>query len=536
MNLMIVEDELRLRNALAHNIPWEEHDIEVVGLASNGAEALRLVERKKPDIMLVDVQMPEMDGLTLVRKLRELQDASSSIKIIILSGHDNFTFAQAALEHGVYKYLLKPAVEEDILQAVLEAGQQLRRELEQWQTQASLQQKWRDHLPHMQNAFFRQWIDGKYDSWEVLRKSKDFYIDLDEGDRIAVAVLDIDPIPEGDCRYSPDDMPLLQFSLQCIAKELLSHPSCWVCSDAKSYTLLVFVHASGDDPNEIMLGINTVVEKLLSQTKELLKITASAGICEGTGGIGDMSLLYEQACRALGSRILYGHDIAIPYREQRSKLQGGMQTQPNLEKTLEIALETADEPKALEALEGLWEARFHQAESLDEIHEAVLYMNSLFVRMIQKQGWMVKQVVEGDIEYFHNALLLSTKEQMRAWLIRTIKNIIAYLQKQRSTTSNQVVKSILAIVDQEIDKDILLHTVADRMYVNSSYLSRLFKQETGMAFSAYVTARKMERAKAVLQEGGKVYDAARLVGYRDVSYFTKVFRKYWGVNPGEVKA
>jgi two-component system response regulator YesN len=71
MNLMIVEDELRLRLGLANNIPWEEHGIEVVGLAASGVEALALIERKRPDIMLIDVQMPEMDGLTLVRKLRE---------------------------------------------------------------------------------------------------------------------------------------------------------------------------------------------------------------------------------------------------------------------------------------------------------------------------------------------------------------------------------------------------------------------------------------------------------------------------------
>ena len=104
--------------------------------------------------MLIDVQMPEMDGLTLLGELRRRQDISRLTKMIILSGHDNFEFAQLALEYGVSKYLLKPAGEEDILEAVLEARQQLREDLEQWQRKAALEQKWKDNLPHLQNLFY----------------------------------------------------------------------------------------------------------------------------------------------------------------------------------------------------------------------------------------------------------------------------------------------------------------------------------------------------------------------------------------------
>ena len=166
------------------------------------------------------------------------------------------------------------------------------------------------------------------------------------------------------------------------------------------------------------------------------------------------------------------------------------------------------------------------AETADEMHEAVLYLSSLIIRMIQKQGWTIKQVTGDDMMYFQNMKLLTSKEQIRAWLSRTVTQMCTFLQCQRKLTSNGLVRSILSIVDKEIDRDITLHTVADRLFVNSSYISRLFKQETGVSFSAYVLERKMERAKAILQEGGKVYDAAQLVGYRDVSYFTKVFRKY----------
>lgn len=119
MNLLIVEDEIRLRSSLANNIPWNTCGIEVVGLAGNGREALELVDLKRPDIVLLDIQMPEMDGITFARIVHE-QDPD--IQFVILSGHDNFSYAQSALEIGIFKYLLKPAGEEAILEAVIAAG------------------------------------------------------------------------------------------------------------------------------------------------------------------------------------------------------------------------------------------------------------------------------------------------------------------------------------------------------------------------------------------------------------------------------
>lgn len=534
MNLMIVEDEPRLRNALAFNIPWDEHNIEVVGLASSGLEALELVSRKKPDIMLLDIQMPEMDGLTLLRELKERRELDR-LKLIILSGHDNFTFAQHALEFGVSKYLLKPAGESEVLEAVLEARTQLRADLEQWQRRALLERRWKDNLPHLQHLFFIQWVGGKFTEQEVLCKSKELYIPLKGEDRIAIAVVDLDPIPKEETRFRQGDRELLQFTVQCLAQELLPAPACWVCTDSDNLLLLIFILNEKRNPKDEMLRVHAEAAKLLSQTKEVLKLTASAGICASTGTISEAALLYSQACRALQERVIYGHDLAIPYREQQARDNQGIAVQQSLEKALEIALETADEAKALKLLGDLWEEVFTSSASPDEFHEAILYVSGFLIRVIHKQGWTVKKVVGEDIAYFHNVRLLSTKMQTWSLLERTVRHIVTFMSEQRKTSSNQLVKDILHLLEEEMDKEITLHTVADRLYVNSSYLSRLFKQEVGVAFSAYVLRRKMERAKSLLQQGQKVYDTARLVGYRDVSYFTKVFRKYWGVNPGEFK-
>jgi two-component system response regulator YesN len=531
MNLMIVEDEIRLRSNLANNIPWDSYGIEVVGLAANGKKAMELVDLKKPDIVLLDIQMPEMDGITFARLVHE---QAPDIQFIILSGHDNFSYAQSALEIGIFKYLLKPAGEEVIVETVLDAAKLLRQKMDQRMNAALLQQKWQDHLPHLQEAFLQNWISGKYVSWEIVQKSNELQIDLSQEQRYAIVLLDMDPLLEAETRFDTNDVMLLQFSSKSITREFLSTtPLTWVFTDAQGYTVILFASSKDTSSQEFLLRINTTISKLLSTIKNCLKLTASAGISGSSGIMEELVKLYKQALSALQERMVYGHDIAIPYQEKYG-IKETVSIEPYLEKALGIALETANLDKALNILNELWNNGIECAGTLEEVNEYVLYLSSFFVQVIQKQGWSVIEVMGKDYSYFQNPQALTTKKQTYQWLSRIIRNYIEYLQNQRKNISHEVVKVILDIIEKEIDQELTLHTVADKLYINSSYLSRLFKQETGKPFSNYVLERKMDRAKSALIEGAKVYDAANMVGFKDPSYFTKVFRKYWGITPGEI--
>ncbi|MEF3304874.1 helix-turn-helix transcriptional regulator [Paenibacillus sp. GYB003] len=431
------------------------------------------------------------------------------------------------------KYLLKPAGDEEILQAVLDAAEQLRRELELKHSQDALQEKWRHNLPNLQNNFFVNWLNGKFVEWEVTRRSQDVQLDLERDAKYAVVAVDMDPVPEGETRFGQQDMPVLQFALGGIAKETL--PDCWVCSDPGGPTALIFKAPADKEDGDVMLQINTDVARLLSTVKECLKLTASGGICRTPGSRDEVPELYRQAVRALQNRIVYGGNIAIPFREETGN-KPLLPSDPNMEKALEIALQTGDCEKATEALEKLWAmSGIMAAESADDVQENIMYFGALLIRIMQQQGWPFKELAGDDFALFFNLQALGRKEQIHALLVRVVQRAAEYVHKQRMSVSHQIVKQLLGIVEEEMDQDISLHQVADRLYVNSSYLSRLFKQETGKSFSAYVIERKMERAKAALQAGAKISEAAAMVGYHDGSYFTRVFRKYWGVTPGEVR-
>jgi len=528
MYLMIVEDEPRLRNNLALEIPWEEHGIEVVGLAASGEEALMLFDRKKPDLMLLDVQMPGMSGLELAKLVR-LKDPY--IKMIVLSGHDNFEFAQIAMENGINKYLLKPAGDSEILNAVLESANELREQLDALHNQTLLTQKWSQHLPHLRELFLMNWLQGKYSLWEIEKHSKDMHMDLSTPRLYCVAIVDMDPLQSSETRFKAEDASLLQISLKYIASQDLEPE--WVFLDSNGSTVILFHTMSVDDPDSFILYVNATIGKLLNIVKESLKLTASAGISEYTDQIIDMNKLYEQARQALQRRIVYGKHIAISYqaRFEQNKQDLG---QPNIERELEIGLETGNLVKALEAFDKLWFSLMLEADTVDKVNEVILYFGSLIVRLIQQRGCSVKEVAGSDFPYLLNLQSFATKEQVYECLQRIIRKFVDYLHSQRGSAGHRMVEAALQIIEDGIQEDLTLYNVAEKLFINSSYLSRLFKQETGKSFSSYVLEHKMERAKSVLLKGAKVYDAASVVGYRDLSYFTKVFRKYWGVTPGEV--
>lgn len=543
MNLIIVEDEPRVRNNLAYNIPWEEHGIEVTGVAASGEEAIKLFHRKKPDLMLLDIQMPGMSGLELARWV---QQQDPMVRMIVLSGHDSFEFAHQSIELGISKYLLKPAGDTEIKEAVAAAAEDLRKQLDEMHNQALLQKKWSQHMPYLREMYLYNLLQGNYSSWEIKERGKDILINIAEQRLFCVAVIDVDPLSASETRFSAKDTSLLQFSVNCIAKESLKHCADWILSAPSGETIILFTpdcmaeekenystdEMCENDANRFLLEVNANVGKLLSIVKECLKLTASAGISSCATEPEELAKLYVQAHQALQKRILYGNQIAVTYHD-RFEPERATVVPTNMSKQLEIALESGNGDKALQVMEHLWHTVMDELDTVEQVHEGVLYFNALLVRLIQQKGYSVKEVVGNDLIYLQNVHSFTTKEQVREFLMRVIRSFTAYLECKRGAAGHRMVEAVLTLIDEAIQEDVTLHSMAEQLYINSSYLSRLFKQETGKSFSAYVLEKKMELAKAALLDGAKVYDAAASVGYRDASYFTKVFQRYWGVTPGE---
>ncbi|MFD2331857.1 response regulator [Cohnella sp. GCM10020058] len=536
MNLMIVEDELRLLNNIARNIPWEEHGIEVVATADNGVDAIKLFDQAKPNIVLMDIQMPDLDGLSVARHIVETDPLA---KIILLSGHDDFKYAQTAIELQVAKYLLKPAGNDEVLQAVLEAREKIREDLDARYNQELMRKKWAEHLPRLQDLFFQNWLSGKYADWEIGQRSRELMIDLPGDAGWAVSIADPDPLTAPNPRFSAEDITLLKISMLGIAKEFLANVPCHIFSDDEGATVIVFRDAPEERERRRSVGgftadVHLHTTRLLSVFKEFMKTSASAGIGRVVDKRSTVNRSYLEAGQALKERVVHGHDIVVPYRDEpapANAVAAGVQ----LEKVLAHALESGQRETALALIDEWLEAHVDRANTSEEVYENVLLLASLIVRVVHFQGWALQAAIGRHLSFFQQLRALSTKEQTRQWLHGTVDHICAYVNDRKSKSRHELIEKMIGMVEADIGQDIGLHEVAGKLYINASYLSRLFKQQMGQSFTAYVVERKMKLAMSWLSDGMKVSETANLLGYRDFSYFAKVFRKTWGMTPAEVK-
>ncbi|RKN71209.1 TIM-barrel domain-containing protein [Paenibacillus ginsengarvi] len=205
------------------------------------------------------------------------------------------------------------------------------------------------------------------------------------------------------------------------------------------------------------------------------------------------------------------------------------------EKHLEMGLETGNKGKLRSALERLMAEETKERTS-GEDREQLLYVSGLLAGFIERKQWPMKQVVGDLYERFLSLQTEAGDETSGQVLLQVAERIADYSQTSRTSALHPLVQQLQEMVEQEMDQQFFtLNVAAQRLHVNASHLSRLFKQETGKSFSDYMMEQKMIYAKRLMQNGSKVADAGLAAGFKDTGYFIRVFRNYWGITPGELK-
>lgn len=221
-------------------------------------------------------------------------------------------------------------------------------------------------------------------------------------------------------------------------------------------------------------------------------------------------------------------------RGTHSGPNAGRRTAGELEKDTEVGLETGNMAKTMSSLERWWSVRTAQAGSVEDVREHWFAMSGLFVRAIERKGWTILDIAGGDPLLHTLFQPPDNTEDAYNTLSQIAARIIEY--GKRHGGMHGIVRQTTDIIMREIDRELSLQAIADRLHLNSSYLSRRFKQVVGLSFSDYVLEKKMKLAKELLLSGSTIAAAAERTGFKDASYFNRVFRKYWGVTPGDMRS
>ncbi|SDE07441.1 Helix-turn-helix domain-containing protein [Paenibacillus sp. UNCCL117] len=539
MNLLIVDDEPQIRKWIEQLVRKTGLDeLEIRGMCSNGKEALAVCAVEPVDVVITDIKMPVMDGIELIRRLKE---EFPSVQSIIMSSYSEFQYASEALKSGASDYILKAEVTADEFRETLRKVQaELALKKDREEEVYSLKSTINNHYYALRSLYLTELIHGKPAALREFRSKMDtFRLRLDDRNLIVMAI-SLDDYRNAIRSAKIRDQGLLESAMINIIDETLlteGKSGCSLVYGPNLFVALVNSHGAGSrSARESTLYDAT---RIVANLTNFLHVSASVGISLPYGGLDRLGVQFQEACEALNRKRFYGKR-SIAWHNEDTFAGGGLPDKAASE-LMDAASQLMNQSHYPEAM-GKVRALMDKIETDKHRTEQEVKALSLEIVLMLQQALRRKEAspkraaaYEPDVAVHRELGELSTFEQVKTWLFDRMEQLIRETEarKQPYTTT---IQKVIAFMEAAYMEGISLQQAADVAHLNKTYLSELFKKETGISFNDYLTQIRIEKAKELLRSGeDTVSMLAERVGYPDGSYLTKVFKKLTGMTPLEYR-
>ncbi|KAI7261642.1 hypothetical protein KC345_g9690 [Hortaea werneckii] len=540
--LLIIDDQTAIADDLADMLPWSEIGIGIVHKAYSGREALELLYEHSIDIVVTDIRMPGMSGLELIA---EIKRKWKHIKCILLTGYADFEYTKQALKLRSSDYLLKPVEDAELMDAVRKALDELERE---WQEITSTQKAiyaLREQLPKLREYLLLDLITGKQAPpfGPLNRKLEMYEVPIPRGAECSIMLLRIDDT-EG--MYDSGGETLIEYALTNIAAELLGNRMwLWHCTDMHGY--IVCVLSAKPRPEGAMSAVKTGEEDLDAwietqafQLQRAAKTYLKIGISVLTSKRGqfpeELGSMYQSSVASF--RHFIGRDtelfVSLAKEPERGELQqlGELYRSPTLGALLEMGQwEAADEK--LEAI--LRELDEEWRDSQEHILETYFAIASSIASLIHRTKKWLADTIGDDFYTVAGGPPMQTVLELRSWSERVIASYRLSVSSVEKDSRSSIIRKVQDYIAHN-PGTASLQTISSSVYLNPSYLSKIYKLETGEGISEYILRVRMEKSILLLaQSPDKIYEISVLLGYQKPSYFIQLFKKHYGMTPQEYR-
>lgn len=534
LKVVLVEDESIVREALRDNIPWEQCGFEFAGEAGDGEMALPLIRREKPDLLITDIKMPFMDGLALSRIAgQEFPD----MKIIIISGYDEFEYARQAIQVGVEQYLLKPITKAAMRKVLLDIREKIENEHKQKNYLERFRNEMHEYEQFSRKRFFEKVFSGQLSVQEIYEEAQKLSLKIDAPCYNLVFVCQQEKQNGREGTSWSDSLTERQEEL---LRFFLRYPE-YLVFQWNTTTYGILIKGEKEGMEELTARCLENIRRICSASGEEMDWYAAAG--KPVERLSQLPECYNQAYHALSYRfllplqhILSEGDIVrlLPGHEDGRLCELDIQTvdpdiirgfllrgqKDELEEFVNGYVQSLKDP--------LRSKMFRDYVILNVRFTAIAYVNSLgfsqeeFLKTVN--GSQLQEVIDG-------------REDITAYIRSMLARALELRDRKNSNQTGKMMKKALDYIEDNYDLDtISLNSAAKATNVSANYFSAVFSQEMQMTFTEYVTGKRMEKARKLLRQTEKTSgEIAQEVGYRDPHYFSFVFKKTQGCTPREYR-
>lgn len=534
--VLIVDDQYFALLGLQQGMDWSALSVSDVCLAENVDQAIAVLEQQPVDLLICDIEMPGRSGLELLAWVK--QSAPGTLTIM-LTCHADFEYAQRAIYHGAFHYLLKPVDYEELMKISREALAEISKQREQQQFEALIQKyrrQWEHQLPLLVERFWQDILSQR--AAPVLESltlpANTYNLDLQPGDRYFLALLGLEQWKEN---LSARDETIMEYALRNMADELLlSGLEGTVLQDQVGHNLAV-IYVRGDI-NAVRHTLEQNGRTFLDTCERLLHCSLSIYISAGVPLSGIMSAyteVTEREQRNLNrSRQVFGPEDQAYGRDQ--PLAPLPQAAPMHIFGEWATLLELGELEELERRVTLWFSGIEPGRWTSELHRQLIH-GILFIvhTVLAKKGLSAHASAElkslMDKENYPKQ-----SASLQHWALECLRAVMRLLQTSNNVSSATVAK-IRQYIRSRLSEEITRDELAAYVYLNPAYLSRLFKKETGLSISDVIIQERLQKAKQLLEETElKITDIAEQVGYTSLGSFSNLFKRIVGATPQQYRA
>ena len=525
--MILVDDEEDVRVSIERKVDWNSLGFELVGSVSNGEEALELTERIHVDVVMTDIKMPFMDGLTLCSKVKENY---KNTKVVLCSGFDDFEFAREAIHLEAEEYLLKPIGAQDLENVFRKIKENLDKEISERRNTENLHDYYLKSLPMMREQFLAGLLVGRVSGAQAENMIHSYEMDL-FSPYYSVALLGVDNRKRSK-DVSSHQMQLL--SLMNLAKEYLE-------KSLQVHTLMFFdyvaIIACLKEPRELSDFIYHM-DQICKMGFHMLELNVSAGIGHLYSQLDKICVSYEEARNAIEYRVLAENgNQAIYIKDVEPTLAEELPEQPQgmLEVFHQMKLGTREE--LLAAIEEF--VKELRSYKLSSQQYQIVFMEIMMevLKLIRIHKLDSREIFGKTLNPYEEVGKLYSLEEVAVWLKDKGTKIWIMIRKERVNNQNSMTeKSKRYIEEHYADSSLSVEDICSYLNVSATYFSVVFKKELGMSFVSYLTQVRLEHAVELLNNTDeKSYIIAEKVGYTDANYFSYVFKKQYGMSPTKYK-
>lgn len=529
--ILLVDDEILVRDAIKENIDWEGLGCELAGICENGQQAAEFVKQHPVDIVLTDILMPYMGGM---EPSHFLHDNYPDVVIVIFSGFGEFEYAKKAIQYNVSEYLLKPVTAMELTEVInkmKDKVDQRRKEKAKMERLTRASENYRKNAQIIRSKAIEAVVNCTVDVKTGMEQLAAMGIELTEGS-CRVAIFDIDIYSD---IYQVDtvkrqESALMAFVLYNISDEIVKRENAGIAyQEGGNHVCILFQEKWGRDRNE---KTKEICREIQQKMQEVMGISVSVGIGKWVRRPEQLLISHDTAEKAIQYRYLLGEGLLLDMEEMKPEQNISLEKYLN---DLSEAIKAGAQENAEKAMRDIEEA---VKGAMVEKSRACMYLQQV-IRTIDR----ICEDVSADMEKIlkgRDMLLQQVTEQksfgracdvVREYVMKMFKMLT---DMNSSSGQRQARMAVEYIQKNYMNPNLSLNDICSYLNISTSYFSTIFKEMTGETFTEVLIRTRMEKAKELLENTTmKNYEIAEKVGFSDPHYFGISFKKMTGITPTE---